>query len=173
MFSYCNVLVVRYNFGTLTACHLLFLRCLMHVKLNVIKLFNRLSLSANQNTTKELSSVITTAMLVSSPVKVNNIRNSLIDAKTDDLDSECKTSIPVASTKNNNNQKFIISSNYQLHEDDLSRIDVKSLVRTKKVFASYIINSMFTLRALRAYIFCFNSISLFCLLLINRISIIN
>lgn len=75
-------------------------------------------------------------MLMSSPVKVNNIRNSLIDAKTDDLDSECKnglaTSTAVASTKNNNNQKFIISSNYQLHEDDLSRIDVKSLVRTKK-----------------------------------------
>lgn len=136
MFSYCNVLVVRYNFGTLTACHLLFLRCLMHVKLNVIKLFNRLSLSANQNTTKDITSVITTAMLMSSPVKVNNIRNSLIDAKTDDLDSECKngltTSTAVASTKNNNNQKFIISSNYQLHEDDLSRIDVKSLVRTKK-----------------------------------------
>lgn len=127
------MLVVRYNFGTLTACHLLFLRCLMHVKLNVIKLFNRLSLSANQNATKEISSVITTAMLMSSPVKVNNIRNSLIDAKTDDLDS-ISTSSAVASTKHNNNQKFIISSNYPLHEDDLSRIDVKSLVRTKKCF---------------------------------------
>lgn len=76
-------------------------------------------------------------MLMSSPVKVNNIRNSLIDAKTDDLDS-ISTSSAVASTKNNNNQKFIISSNYPLHEDDLSRIDVKSLVRTKKMFLFHI-----------------------------------
>lgn len=123
MFSYCIVLIVRFNFGTLTACHLLFLRCLMHVKLNVIKLFNRLSLPANQNTAP--LDVITT---MSTPVKLNNIRNSLNDGKTtpDEFD---RTNDNVASIKNN--QKFIISSNFHLHEDDLSRIDVKSLVRVK------------------------------------------
>lgn len=146
MFSYCVVLVVRFNFGTLTACHLLFLRCLMHVKLNVIKLFNRLSLSANQNSYSSSPTTTTTTTSstpsdVETTVKVNNIRNSLFDmaSKTDELDSECKkiNGDVMASTKNkiNNNQKFIVSSNYQLHEDDLSRIDVKSLVRSQtKIF---------------------------------------
>lgn len=81
----------------------------MHVKLNVIKLFNRLSLTATQN----VSEVTTSDNEID--VKANNIRNSLADAS------------PTASPRIN--QKFIIPSNYQLHEDDLSRIDVKSLVR--------------------------------------------
>lgn len=106
------MLVVRYDFEPLTACHFLILRCLMHVKLNVIKLFNRLSLTANQNGLDDTDS---------SDVKANNIRNSLIEViKTADAS-------PTASPRNN--QKFIIPSNYPLHEDDLSRIDVKSLVR--------------------------------------------
>jgi hypothetical protein len=75
----------------------------MHVKLNVIKLFNRLSLTTTQNEVED-----------GIDVKANNIRNTA-DAS------------PAASPRNN--QKFIISSNYQLHEDDLSKIDVKSLVR--------------------------------------------
>lgn len=104
------MLVVRYDFGTLTACHLLILRCLMHVKLNVIKLFNRLSLTANQNGTDEFSD-----------------DNGLVDVKANNFRNTADAS-PTASPRNN--QKFIISSNYQLHEDDLSRIDVKSLVRT-------------------------------------------
>lgn len=118
----------------------------MHVKLNVIKLFNRLSLSANQNSYSSSPTTTTTTTSstpsdVETTVKVNNIRNSLFDmaSKTDELDSECKkiNGDVMASTKNkiNNNQKFIVSSNYQLHEDDLSRIDVKSLVRSQtKIF---------------------------------------
>lgn len=138
MFSFCYIVLVvpiitsRYDLGTLTACHLLFLRCLMHVKLNVIKLFNRMSLTTNQN---EMMSPDTSdsSNLSSFDVKANNIRNSLSET-------------PAASPRNN--QKFIISSNYPIHEDDLSRIDVKSLVRTghsliSQYFSSYTLLSIF------------------------------
>lgn len=110
MFSYYIVLVVRYDFGTLTACHLLFLRCLMHVKLNVIKLFNRLSLTANQN----------------GATHDESFHNSdFIEEVMKVAAEQSPTAVPFP----RQNQKFIVSSNFQLHEDDLSRIDVKSLVR--------------------------------------------
>jgi hypothetical protein len=80
----------------------------MHVKLNVINLFNRLSLLANQ-----------TASSLPASVKVNHAQflSCMSDAKSADTDCD-KAS----------NRKLIMSSSLQLHEDDLSRIDVKSLV---------------------------------------------
>lgn len=92
----------------------------MHAKLNVIKLFNRLSLLANQT--------------LSSPVKVshtqNSNRNKIVasDVKADDTDYE-KTDVANNNLANDKaSRKFIMSSSLQLYEDDLSRIDVKSLV---------------------------------------------
>jgi hypothetical protein len=97
----------------------------MHVKLNVINLFNRLSLLANQ-----------TASTLSHP-KVNRTQNStcnsvvvVSDVKTDD-DTDCvdRTDVTKHNLANDKaSRKFIMSSSLQLHEDDLSRIDVKSLV---------------------------------------------
>lgn len=87
----------------------------MHAKLYAINIFNRLSLLANQ---------------LPSPVKVNhtqftNCSESFVDhVKSDDTLCEkadvAKGIFP--------SRKFIMSSSLQLHEDDLSRIDVKSLV---------------------------------------------
>jgi hypothetical protein len=118
------VLVVSWCFSILTACcHLFILHCL-HAKLNVINVFNRLSLLANQTT-------------LPASVKVNNTQDSIEnvfvdDVKTDDID--CGK----ADVANNNlaNRKFIMSSSLQLHEDDLSRIDVKSLVSDVDVFCT-------------------------------------
>lgn len=121
---FCILLVVWWCFSILTACHLI----ILHVKLNVIKLFNRLSLLANQ-----------TASTLSLPasVRVNHTQNSnrsRIAVTTDDTDCD------KADVANNNvandkaSRKFIMSSSLQLHEDDLSRIDVKSLVSDVVVF---------------------------------------
>ena len=62
-------------------------------------------------------------------VKVNHTQDSIEnvfvdDVKTDDIDCD------KADVANINlaDRKFIMSSSLQLHEDDLSRIDVKSLV---------------------------------------------
>lgn len=89
----------------------------MHVKLNVIKIFNRLSLLANQTS------------LLSSSVKVNHAQYSLNafadDVKSDDTDCE---RADVANNNSASRRLIIMSSSLQLHEDDLSRIDVKSLV---------------------------------------------
>jgi hypothetical protein len=101
----------------------------MHVKLNVINLFNRLSLLANQTASA-------TALSLPGSVKVNHTQNSIHnvvvidDVNTDDTDCD-KTDVA-----NNNlaNRKFIMSSSLQLHEDDLSRIDVKSLVSDVVLF---------------------------------------
>lgn len=102
----------------------------MHVKLNVINLFNRLSLLANQTTS---------ALTLSLPetVKVNHTQNSIHNVVIDDVkpdDNDCGK----ADVGNNNlaNRKFIMSSSLQLHEDDLSRIDVKSLVSDVDVFCT-------------------------------------
>lgn len=101
----------------------------MHVKLNVVKLFNRLSLLANQNS--ETPAATSTATTITS--MSNGIHNNLID----DVDSECKKTNGISATTADvkHNQKFIISSNFNIHEDDLSRIDVKSLVRISLYFA--------------------------------------
>lgn len=91
----------------------------MHVKLNVIKLFNRLSLLADiQN---------------QPAVPPSNENNQIYNTKNIDGDSnDSRTSddgINLATDKSSNyHRKLIISSSLQLHEDDLSRIDVKSLV---------------------------------------------
>lgn len=65
-------------------------------------------------------------------VKVNHSQDSIenVFVKTDDIDCE------KADVSNNNlaNRKLIMSSSLQLHEDDLSRIDVKSLVSEFDVF---------------------------------------
>lgn len=117
LFSYfCILLVVSWCFSLLTACcHLFILYCL-HVKPNVINLFNRLSLLADQTP-------------LPASVKDNHTQDSIEnvfvdDVKTDDIDCD------KADVANNNlaDRKFIMSSSLQLHEDDLSRIDVKSLV---------------------------------------------
>lgn len=106
----------------------------MHVKLNVINLFNRLSLLANQ-----------TASMLSLPpsVKVNHTlksnRNSLVvnDVKTDGTDCD-KTDVANNYLANGKStRKLIMSSSLQLHEDDLSRIDVKSLVSDFVIFFSH------------------------------------
>jgi hypothetical protein len=114
VFSYfCILLVVWWCIFLLTACQHFILHCSLHVKLNVINLFNRLSLLANQ-----------TASSLPASVKVNHAQylncNSVVvvsDAKSGDTEREKAI-----------NRKLIMSSSLQLHEDDLSRIDVKSLV---------------------------------------------
>lgn len=117
----------------------------MHVKLNVIKLFNRLSLLANQNTS---TSIQQSMSIVSQPGAINgkapsnltniNNYNKLSDTKSDD--SDCHKNLNNVSSspiKSSNSQKFIMSSSFQLHEDDLSKIDVKSLVRIKVFLLTY------------------------------------
>lgn len=143
-FYSCIVLIVWWCFYTLTTCHLFILRCLMHVKLNVIKLFNRLSLLANQNTSTSMQqsmSIVSQPVSVIAPVAVINNHcnhfnnhNKLNDVKDDDTNCQkCFVSNNnlTSSMKSNNHQKFIMSSSFQLHEDDLSKIDVKSLVSIK------------------------------------------
>ena len=109
-------MVVSWCFSLLTACcHLFILHCL-HVKPNVINLFNRLSLLADQT-------------LLPASVKVNHTQDSIENVFVDDVktvDIDCGK----ADVANNNlvDRKFIMSSSLQLHEDDLSQIDVKSLV---------------------------------------------
>lgn len=121
---FCILLVVWWCFSILTACHLI----ILHVKLNVIKLFNRLSLLANQ-----------TASTLSLPasVKVNHTQNSnrsKIAVTTSDADCE-KPDVSNNNLANDKaSRKFIMSSSLQLHEDDLSRIDVKSLVSVVVLF---------------------------------------
>lgn len=127
----------------------------MHVKLNVINLFNRLSLLANQNT----STSIETMSIVSQPSKKpttasvepsfththknlnkNSHINQKICEKNNNINDEVKhgQEITINSvfspsvTISKNRQKFIMSSSYQLFEDDLSKIDVKSLVSQHK-----------------------------------------
>jgi hypothetical protein len=126
----------------------------MHVKLNVIKLFNRLSLLANQNT----SASVQMMSIVSQPAKksssspsvtasfthkhkyqINNIHhNQKSSVKlniNDDVSNDQKiivtNSILNPSVISNNHQKLVMSSSFQLYEDDLSQIDVKSLVSKK------------------------------------------
>lgn len=165
------VLIVWWCFLILTACHLFILRCLMHVKLNVIKLFNHLSLLANQNTSASMQqtmSMVSTAINSQqqqsehhqAPAQLNhihnhnhynnnnnannngNIFNHYNGNDDNDIDFDCqKTNVADAAAGNDNNltsyiksnhhQKFIMSSSFQLHEDDLSKIDVKSLVSSK------------------------------------------
>lgn len=89
---------------------------MLHAKLKAINIFNRLSLLANQ---------------LPPPVKVNqtqitNCNESLATdhVKINDTLGE-KADVVIG---NLFKQKFIVSSSLQLYEDDLSRIDVKSLV---------------------------------------------
>lgn len=93
----------------------------MHVKPNVINLFNRLSLLANQTASATLS--------LPGSVKVNHTQNATHNEVFDDVKND-DTDCSGADVANNNlaNRKFIMSSSLQLHEDDLSKIDVKSLV---------------------------------------------
>lgn len=96
----------------------------MHVKLNAIKVFNRLSLLADQN---------------ASTVKLSHSKLSN-SAKSDDFDCE---KADAANNINLATRKFIMSSSLQLHEDDLSRIDVKSLVSNFLLFrGAYEITSL-------------------------------
>ena len=55
----------------------------------------------------------------------NNLNGSIEDVNVKNVE---------VSLSAKQNQKFIISSNCQLYEDDLSKIDVKSLVRKIKDF---------------------------------------
>lgn len=107
----------------------LFLRCLMFVKLNGIKIFNRLSLVANGNTTATSTTVTTNQIIINAPVLPMSaiIPPTINSRKTNtnyNEDYGC-----LANNKTNKYKRLIISSTLQLHEDDLSRIDVKSLVR--------------------------------------------
>lgn len=105
----------------------LFLRCLMFVKLNGIKIFNRLSLVANGNTTTS-TTVTTNQIIINAQVlPMSAIPPTINIRKTNtnyNEDYGC-----LANNKTNKYKRLIISSTLQLHEDDLSRIDVKSLVR--------------------------------------------
>ena len=105
----------------------LFLRCLMFVKLNGIKIFNRLSLVANGNSTTS-TTVTTNQIITNAPVQpMSTIQSTMNSRKINtnsDEDYGC-----LANNKTNKYKRLIISSTLQLHEDDLSRIDVKSLVR--------------------------------------------
>jgi hypothetical protein len=126
----------------------LILRCLMHVvKPNVIKLFNRLSLLANQNTSTSMQQ----SMSMVSPVVMqtnhcNTINNQNASERHENgveklIDSECHNgdclvasnncNSLAAAAKSSQHQKFVMSSSFQLHEDDLSKIDVKSLVSSR------------------------------------------
>lgn len=89
----------------------------MHVKLNVIKIFNRLSLLANQTTT-------------SLPASLKITHAQFSNGNNTDTDCE-KTDV---ANNNLSTRKFVMSSSLQLHEDDLSRIDVKSLVSNFVLF---------------------------------------
>lgn len=62
-------------------------------------------------------------------VKLNHTQNSIHNVVIDDVKTD-DTDCGKADVANNNlaNRKFIMSSSLQIHEDDLSRIDVKSLV---------------------------------------------
>lgn len=125
----------------------------MHVKLNVINLFNRLSLLANQNT----STSIETMSIVSQPPKkptsssvepsfTHNYNNHNWSNHTnqkfcdkininDEVTNEQEiiiNSVLSPSVISKNHKKFVMSSSYQLFEDDLSKIDVKSLVSKLK-----------------------------------------
>ncbi|XP_070509180.1 golgin subfamily A member 6-like protein 22 isoform X3 [Chironomus tepperi] len=116
----------------------------MHVKLNVINLFNRLSLLANQNT----STSIQTMSIVSEPSKkspsvetsskhkhIKTLIKQKSFEKVNDINNKVTNSQVIIMTNNilnpsgmsKNRQKLIMSSSYQLYEDDLSKIDVKSL----------------------------------------------
>lgn len=105
----------------------LFLRCLMFVKLNGIKIFNRLSLVANGNSSTS-TTVTTNQIIINAPVlPMSSITPTINIRKTNtnyNEDFGC-----LANNKTNKYKRLIISSTLQLHEDDLSRIDVKSLVR--------------------------------------------
>lgn len=108
-------------------CQLLILRCLMHVKLNVIKLFNRLSLLANQNTSTSMqqSMSMVSSVVIQAPSSTFNNHTLNHDTLTD---VDCANNLSADAVKSSHHQKFIMSSSFQLHEDDLSKIDVKSLV---------------------------------------------
>lgn len=106
----------------------LFLRCLMFVKLNGIKIFNRLSLVAtngNSTSTSTTNQIIinapTTLPMSTCPPTINTRKTNT--NYNDDYGCD------MANNKTNKYKRLIISSTLQLHEDDLSRIDVKSLVR--------------------------------------------
>ena len=106
-------------FSILTACHLV----ILHVKLYAINIFNRLSLLANQLPSQ-----------VNQTQYSNCNKSKIIDrVKTDETQLE-KTADAMKSILPT--RKFIMSSSLQLHEDDLSRIDVKSLVSGFCVFYS-------------------------------------
>lgn len=132
----CCLLLLLYHFVFLVPLHrvgccvvlcrvFFILQCLMHVKLIVIKLFNRLSLLTDQTA----STLSLPGSVKVSPSQKSHRNNFVVhNVKTDDTDCER------ADVANNNldndkaSRKFIMSSSLQLHEDDLSRIDVKSLV---------------------------------------------
>lgn len=153
-FYSCILLIVWWCIYTLTTCHPFILRCLMHVKLNVIKLFNRLSLLANQNTSTsiQMMSIVSQPSKKSSSASVeasfthnhkyqnNSSQNNKIcierlnfnDDGTNGQKIIVKNSILNPSVISNNRQKLVMSSSFQLYEDDLSQIDVKSLVSKRK-----------------------------------------
>jgi len=152
-FYSCILLIVWWCIYTLTTCHLFILRCLMHVKLNVIKLFNRLSLLANQNTSTsiQMMSIVSQPFKKSSSASVeasfthnhkyqNNKKSSeklnINDDGTNGQKIIVMNSILNPSVISNSRQKLVMSSSFQLYEDDLSQIDVKSLV-SKKNFLNF------------------------------------
>lgn len=96
----------------------------MHVKLNAIHIFNRLSLLANQ--------LPSTVKVNQTQFSTNCTNKSIADrVKGDDTYHEMKAD---AAKTNLPARKFIMSSSLPLQEDDLSRIDVKSLVSEACLF---------------------------------------
>lgn len=150
-FLYCNICLTLLNFVVVRfACIINFYHCLIfYVKLNGIKIFNRLSMLSSMPTTQSTLIPITTkpppingrdrdrhrmccktnyhsygskSLNNYTPFKSTSTNDLSIHKKSESLNC-------LAQNKTNKQKKITISSNVQLHDDDLSRINVKDLVR--------------------------------------------
>lgn len=157
-FLYCNICLTLLNFVVRFACKINFYHCLIfYVKLNGIKIFNRLSML---NTTSIGAHHQSTLKAPTKPpitngrdrtysnthknhnrfnsCSLNHFINNHKSTSTNDLSIRRKSdSLNCLNSSSTNNKpickehkkKITYSSNVQLHDDDLSWINVKSLVR--------------------------------------------
>ncbi|KAG5681886.1 hypothetical protein PVAND_011293 [Polypedilum vanderplanki] len=95
------------------------------------------NISVNTSTSIQQSMSMVSPVVIQAPLPITNHCNNIINTNNhhndngnmlahDKLtDSDCQNGS--CNNKSNQHQKFIMSSSFQLHEDDLSKIDVKSL----------------------------------------------
>ncbi len=103
-----------------------FYHCLMfYVKLNGIKIFNQLTILAQMSQSTLAAKALTGCDQLKSASATNlNARRKSEEFNEFPNNNDCEK------INNSKNRKFIISSNMQLHDDDLSRVNVRQLVRT-------------------------------------------